>query len=77
MADPVDTWEKARDYALTLAGTELSASYGKPAVKVVSTGRAFVQLGRETDTSFAVTIDRDTVELLKETGPETFWQSPH
>jgi hypothetical protein len=71
---PVASWDDAVAFALSLPGTELSTSYGKPAVKV--NGRAFLYTGREGD-SFAVAIDLDTIELLKETDPETFWQSPH
>jgi hypothetical protein len=71
------TWEEAVAFALTLPDTELSTSYGKPAVKVASNGRAFLYASREADTSFAVEIDLDTVEMLKETEPETYWQTPH
>ena len=75
MAEPIRSWEEAVAYALTLPGTELSTSYGKPAVKV--NGRAFLYTGREEETSFGLAIDLDTVELLKETDPDTFWQTPH
>ena len=68
-------WDEAVAFALTLPGTELSTSYGKPAVKV--NGRAFLYTGHEDRTSFGVAIDLDTVELLKETDPDTFWQTPH
>jgi hypothetical protein len=71
------TFDEAVAYALTLPDTELSTSYGKPAVKVKSNGRAFLYTGHEQATSFGVGIDLDTVEMLKETDPETFWQSPH
>ena len=71
------TWEEAVAYALTLPETELSTSYGRPAVKVQSNGRAFLYASREAGTSFAVEIDVGTVEMLKETEPETYWQSPH
>jgi hypothetical protein len=77
MAERLDTWDKAVAYALTLPDTELSTSYGKPAVKVASNGRAFLYTGHEDQTSFGVGIDLDTVELLKETDPDTFWQTPH
>jgi hypothetical protein len=73
----LNSWEAARDFALTLAGTELSASYGKPAVKVAANGRAFLSTGRESDTSFVLHIDLGTVELLKETEPATYWQTAH
>lgn len=71
------SWEAARDFALTLPGSELSASYGKPAVKFAANGRAFVSTGREGDTSFVLHIDLGTVELLKETDPQTYWQTAH
>ncbi|MFL6846558.1 MAG: MmcQ/YjbR family DNA-binding protein [Allosphingosinicella sp.] len=64
-------------FALTLPDTELSTSYGKPAVKVGSNGRAFLFPSHEADTSFGLSIDLDTIELLKETDPDTFWQTPH
>ena len=71
------TWDEAVAFALSLPDTELSTSYGKPAVKVKSNGRAFLYESREADTSFGVELDLDTVELLKETDPDTFWQTPH
>lgn len=75
MSEPLDSWNKAAGFALTLPGAELSTSYGKPAVKV--NGRGFIFTGHESDTSFVVAIDRDTVEILKETDPDSFWQTPH
>lgn len=71
------TLEEAIAFALTLPDTERGTSYGKPAVKIVSNGRAFLFPGHEPDTSFAIAIDLDTIEMLKETDPDTFWQSPH
>ncbi|HET9429160.1 MAG TPA: MmcQ/YjbR family DNA-binding protein [Allosphingosinicella sp.] len=73
--DRLDSWDKAVAFALTLPDTELSTSYGKPAVKV--NGRAFLYLGHEEESSFGVALDFDSVEMLKETDPDTFWQSPH
>ena len=35
------------------------------------------QTGHEPDTSFVVAMDVDSIELLKETDPETYWQTPH
>jgi hypothetical protein len=75
MADPIRSWDDAVALALSLPDTELSTSYGKPAVKV--NGRAFLYTGHEDKTSFGVAIDLDTVEMLKETDPATFWQTPH
>jgi hypothetical protein len=71
------TFDDAVAYALTLPDTEQSTSYGKPAVKVASNGRAFLYTGHEQDTSFGIALDLDTIEMLKETDPATFWQSPH
>ena len=71
------TWEEAVAFALSLPGTELGTSYGKPAVKVASNGRAFLFPSHESDTSFGVAMDLDTIEILKETDPATFWQTPH
>jgi hypothetical protein len=71
------TWEQAVAFALTLPDTELSTSYGKPAVKVASNGRLFLFTGREADTSFGVALDLDAIELLKATEPDTYWQTAH
>jgi hypothetical protein len=71
------TFDEAVAYALTLPGTELGTSYGKPAVKALSNDRAFLFPSHEPDTSFAVAIDFDTIEILKATDPGTFWQTPH
>jgi len=76
MAEALDSWAKARDFALTLPGT---ATKGGRIESVVtsSNGQFFIFEGRETDTSFAVKIDLDTLDMLKETEPETYWQSKH
>ena len=71
------TWDEAVAFALSLPDTEMSTSYGQPAVKVASNGRAFVNTGHEPDTSFVVALDVDSIEMLKETDPATFWQTPH
>jgi hypothetical protein len=71
------TFEEAIAFALSLPGTELGTSYGKPAVKVASNGRAFLFPSHEADTSFGVAMDLDTIEMLKTTEPGTYWQTPH
>jgi hypothetical protein len=71
------TFDEAVAFALTLPGTELSTSYGKPAVKVASNGRAFLFPSHEADTSFGVAIGLDAIEMLTATEPETYWQTPH
>jgi hypothetical protein len=77
MSDRIGSFADAVAHALTLPDTELSTSYGKPAVKVISNGRAFLYSGHEDQTSFGIAIDMDTIEMLKETDPDTFWQTPH
>jgi hypothetical protein len=71
------TFDEAVAFALTLPSTERGTSYGKPAVKVASNGHAFLFPSHEADTSFGVAIDLDTIELLKATDPDTFWQTSH
>jgi hypothetical protein len=71
------TFDQAVAFALTLPDTERGTSYGKPAVKVASNGRAFLFPSHEPDTSFGIAIDLDTIEILKATDPHTFWQTPH
>ncbi len=70
-------WTEVATFALSLPGTELSTSYGAPAVKVVANGRAFLFTGREKDTSFGVALDLDSIEMLIATDADTFWQTPH
>jgi len=70
-------WEETVAFALSLPDTEHGTHYGGPAVKVASNGRAFIAPGRESDVSFCLMIDLDTVEMLKETDPQTYYQPPH
>ena len=70
------SWDEVVAFALTLPGTELSTSWGKPAVKVAANGRAFLYTGREPD-SFVLAIDEDSKLILLETDPEPYWQPPH
>jgi len=74
---PIDSFDEAVAFALTLPDTELSTSYGKPAVKVQSNGRAFLYTGHEHQESFGIAIDMEMIEILKETDPDTFFQTPH
>lgn len=67
-------WAKVADFAASLPGAERSTHYGGPAVK--ANGNAFVAPGRETG-SFCLMVDRDTVDMLKATDPDSFWQTPH
>lgn len=67
-------WDRITAFAAALPGAERSTHYGGPAVK--ANGNAFIAPGRE-DGSFCLMIDRDTVDMLKETDPATYWQTPH
>lgn len=67
-------WDRIVDFASDLPGAQRSTHYGGPAVK--ANGRAIIAPGRESG-SFCLLIDRDTVEILKETDPGTYWQTPH
>ena len=74
MAEPFRDWVHVSAFALALPETELSTSYGKPAVKVRS--KAFLYPGREQG-SFAVASPLPEKELLIETDPATFWETDH
>jgi hypothetical protein len=67
-------WDNVTAHALALPGAEMESHYGAPAVKV--NGRAFVMTGRE-EGSFCLALDLNMIEMLKETDPATFWQTPH
>lgn len=68
------SWEEAKAFALTLPGVELAPHYGTPSPKV--RGKAFAYRSQEAG-SFGIAASLDEVEMLKETDPATFWQSPH
>lgn len=76
MSEPLDSFDKVLAYALTFPGTEPGTAYGKPTVKLPN-GRGFVFSGHEPDTSFALWVDAGLRDILMETEPETYWQSPH
>jgi len=69
------TWDEAVAFALTLPGAEVGRSYGQPAIK--TNGHAFLGVGHERDTSFVLRLDHDTVALMMEVHPDTFWKTPH
>lgn len=77
MADPIDSFDKAQAFALTLPGTVATTSYRHPAVACEANGRTFLNVGHEADTSFVIHLDLATVEMLMATEPETYWQSSH
>ncbi len=73
----LDSWDKVEAFALSLPGTETGTSYRMPTVKVAANGRSFVWTGHEAETSFALWLEDGLPEMLMETDPGTFWQSPH
>jgi len=73
-ASSFDSWDSVMAFALTLPGTEESASYGRPAVRV--RGKAFIYPGREQG-SFAIASPLEEKEFLMETDPATFWETDH
>jgi hypothetical protein len=77
MADPLDTWARAEAFALSLPGTVRSTIYNMPMVMISKNRRGFLVTGHEAKTSFAVPLDEGYAEMLMETDPESFWQSPH
>lgn len=76
-AAPLRSWEDVEAFALTLPDTERGTSYRMPTVKIATNGRGFVWTGHEAETSFAIWAEPGGAEMLIETDPETFWQSPH
>ncbi len=68
-------WDDAVAHALAQEGAELSTSYRQPAVKV--NGHFVLGVGHEPDTSFVLRLELGPVEMLMETHPDTFWQTPH
>lgn len=76
--DRLDRWDKVQAFALGLPGTEAATSWRMPTVRVAANGRGFVWTGHEAETSFAVwAANEGEAEMLMETDPDTFWQSPH
>lgn len=68
------TWDDVAALALALPGAELSTSYGRPAVKM--RGKMFVVTGK-TDDHFVLRATLDEIDMLIETQPEVFFQTPH
>lgn len=72
----MNDWDGVVACGLALPDTVVASHYGGPAVKVAANGRAFLSPGREAD-SFCLHLDLNTIEMLKETDPATFYQTPH
>ncbi|WEK46146.1 MAG: hypothetical protein P0Y56_14160 [Candidatus Andeanibacterium colombiense] len=77
MSEALDSWDKAEAFALSLPGTVRSTIYDMPMVMIAKNRRGFLVTGHEAQTSFAVPLDEGYAEMLMETDPDSFWQSPH
>lgn len=69
-----DAWDDVVAFACALPDVEMAPFYGTPCPKV--NGRAFVSPGREAG-SFHVGTPHGEKDVLLETDPATFWQTPH
>lgn len=69
------TFEEAMAFALTLPGTEQSTSYRQPCVK--ANGNGFLFVGHEPRDAFALHIAPETKQIVLETHPGTFFETPH
>jgi hypothetical protein len=77
MSEPLDSYDRALAFALTLPGAAQLTKFNSAVAGIAANGQSFLFPGHERDTSFVVAIDLATVEILMETEPETYWQSPH
>lgn len=69
-----DNWDDVVAFACALPDVEMAPFYGTPCPKV--NGNAFVSPGREAG-SFHVMSPHEEKDVLLETDPDTFWQTPH
>lgn len=67
-------WEDACAYACTLPDVVMEKWWGTPCPKINSKG--LMSRSREPD-SFGLMVARGEKELLFETDPGTFWETPH
>ena len=67
-------WDKIVAHALSLPGTEPGSHYGQRTAK--ANGHAIIGPGHQPG-SFVLHIDRGTKEMLIDTDPDTYWQTPH
>ena len=74
MALKFENWDDVVAFACSLSEVEMLSFYGIPCPKL--NGKALASPGREPG-SFAVMCKADDKEILLETDPETFWQTPH
>lgn len=67
-------WDEVVAFACALPDVTMESFYGTPCPKV--NGKAFVSPGREPG-SFCLFVPMGEKELLLETDPDTFWETPH
>jgi len=67
-------WDEAVAYALTLPGVKMGAG-AKGSTSPQIRGQQLVSQGRAPD-SYVLRASRGEILVLKETDPDTFWQTP-
>jgi hypothetical protein len=67
-------WDAVVALGLALPGVELGTSYGRPALKL--RGKMLAAGGKAPD-HFVLSATLDEVEMLKDTEPAVFFQTPH
>lgn len=67
-------WDEACAFACTLPDVVMDKWWGTPCPKI--NGKGIMSRSREAD-SFGLMVTRDEKQLLFETDPETFWETPH
>ena len=68
-------WEEVVAFACSLPDVEMAPYYGTPVPKV--NGKAFVGPSREHDSFGVRTSSIEEKQMLIETDPDTFWETPH
>jgi hypothetical protein len=67
-------WDAVVAMGLAFPGVDLGTSYGRPALKL--RGKMLAAGGKAED-HFVVSATRDEIEMLKDTEPACFFQTPH
>lgn len=67
-------WSAVVAIGLALPGVEQGTSYGRPALKL--RGR-MLAAGGKADDHFVLSATLDEIEMLKDTDPACFYQTPH
>lgn len=67
-------WDALVALGLALPGVETGFAYGRPALKVRG---KMIAAGGKTDDHFVLRTELGMIVMLKDDGPETFFQTPH